>query len=187
VTSRPQLRKAAWALFERDGFDETTVKAIALAGGISPRTFFRYYSSKSELVWADFDTEIHRLRLNLAAADPAASLADTIRRAVIDASSTPRMPERRQRLLLTLITREPSLISGSAAPFARWRQAVADYAASRLQVHATHMVPMMLGYGAFSAWIAACELWLRADAADPGKLAELVDRAFRVQAALRSQ
>jgi len=99
----------------------------------------------------------------------------------------PGMPERRQRLLLTFITREPSLISGSAVPFAHWRQVVAEYAASRLQVHANHMVPMMLSYGAFSAWMAACELWLRGDEADPGKLAELVDRAFRAQAALGSQ
>jgi AcrR family transcriptional regulator len=41
---------AAMDLFEERGYDETTVDEIADRAGISRRSFFRYYSSKSDLM-----------------------------------------------------------------------------------------------------------------------------------------
>jgi AcrR family transcriptional regulator len=41
---------AAIELFGRKGYDETTVEEIVAAAGVSPRSFFRYFSSKSDLM-----------------------------------------------------------------------------------------------------------------------------------------
>ena len=40
-----EIAEAALELFERQGFDTTTVDQICVAAGISPATFFRYCNS----------------------------------------------------------------------------------------------------------------------------------------------
>lgn len=48
-----QVSDAAIDLFERNGVYGTTVDDIALAAGISQRTFFRYYPTKEHALFAD--------------------------------------------------------------------------------------------------------------------------------------
>ena len=62
------MARAALDLFNRQGYDETTVDEIAAAVGVSRRTFFRYYDSKREVVWGEFDAELVRLEQKLASA-----------------------------------------------------------------------------------------------------------------------
>jgi AcrR family transcriptional regulator len=47
---RQEIAHAAWLLFADRGYEETTVEAIAHAAGVSRRTFFRYFSSKEDVV-----------------------------------------------------------------------------------------------------------------------------------------
>ena len=44
------IQRAALELFEKQGYDATTVEEIAGAAGVSARTFFRYFESKIDLV-----------------------------------------------------------------------------------------------------------------------------------------
>lgn len=45
----------AWDLFERNGFDSTTMADIATAAGISRRTLFNYFPSKEALLYPAVD------------------------------------------------------------------------------------------------------------------------------------
>lgn len=47
---RNQIWDTAIDLFAEQGFDKTTVEDIARAAGVSQRTFFRYFSSRSDLM-----------------------------------------------------------------------------------------------------------------------------------------
>ena len=77
------MARAALELFARQGYDETTVDDIAAAVGISRRTFFRYFESKPDVVWGEFDAELVRLRDRLAEAPADDPLMDVLRRSVM--------------------------------------------------------------------------------------------------------
>jgi AcrR family transcriptional regulator len=47
--TRQAILDAARLLFDRQGYDGTTVRDIAEAAGVTERTFFRYFESKEEL------------------------------------------------------------------------------------------------------------------------------------------
>jgi len=91
-TTREHIARQALDLFDRRGFDATTVDEIASAVGISRRTFFRYYDSKRDVVWGEFDAEMVRLRDQLMGAPRDEPMMDVLRRAVV--ASNPRRSKR---------------------------------------------------------------------------------------------
>src|SRR5437763_9278501 len=69
--TRRELEGAALALFEDKGYEETTVEEIAGAVEVSPRTFFRYFRSKEDVllgVEAGQVSELRRIVLDCPAA-----------------------------------------------------------------------------------------------------------------------
>ncbi|PRZ18048.1 TetR/AcrR family transcriptional regulator [Nesterenkonia sandarakina] len=50
---RGELADVALRLFEERGYDQTPVDDIASAAGISPRTFYRYFGTKEEVLFGD--------------------------------------------------------------------------------------------------------------------------------------
>jgi AcrR family transcriptional regulator len=67
--TREALRDAAMELFSRRGFEGTTVEEIADACEVSPRTFFRYFPTKEDALFADADDRRAAL-LSVLAAQP---------------------------------------------------------------------------------------------------------------------
>jgi AcrR family transcriptional regulator len=59
--TREALQEAAIERFSRQGFDGTTVEEIAEACEVSPRTFFRYFATKEDVLFADAAARRERL------------------------------------------------------------------------------------------------------------------------------
>jgi AcrR family transcriptional regulator len=59
--TREALQEAAMERFSRQGFDGTTVEEIAEACEVSPRTFFRYFPTKEDVLFADGEARRERL------------------------------------------------------------------------------------------------------------------------------
>ena len=175
ITTRAELEHVAFELFERQGYEGTTVDDIASAAGIGRRTFFRYFASKNDVPWGNFAAELDRMRAWLAGCPADTPLMDAIRLAIVDFNTVPTEDlvwhRRRMRLILDV----PVLMSHSMLRFAEWRQVIADYVAERTGVPSCALLPQTIAYASLGAAIAAYEQWLHAD----GELTTLLDEAMR--------
>src|SRR5271170_7546528 len=52
---RDELSRHGMQLFIRDGFDQTTIEQIVDPLGVSKRTFFRYFDTKEDLIFAWYE------------------------------------------------------------------------------------------------------------------------------------
>ncbi|MFF2846066.1 mycofactocin system transcriptional regulator [Streptomyces sp. NPDC058001] len=176
LTSRAELEKLALGLFATHGFDETTVDDIAAAAGIGRRTFFRYYSSKNDVVWGDFEQELQRMRAWFADCAPEVPLMDALREAIVAFNhlDATQVPWHRQRM--TLILQVPALQAHSTLRYADWRAVIAEFVARRLGRPVDATLPQVIAYAALGTAVASYEQWLRDEDSD---LDTLLDRALR--------
>ncbi len=179
VTSRAELEHAALQLFVSHGFEATTVDDIATATGIGRRTFFRYFASKNDVVWGDFDSSLNDLRADLARADPAAPLLDALRRAVLTFNTydSDELPWHRDRM--RLILEVPALQAHATLRYAAWRTVIAEHAARVLGLSEEDLLPRLVGHLCLGAAVTAYEQWLAEPDAD---LEPLLDQALRALA-----
>jgi TetR/AcrR family transcriptional regulator, regulator of mycofactocin system len=180
VTSRDELEQVAFELFGRQGFDGTTVDDIAFAAGIGRRTFFRYFPSKNDVPWGNFDAELERMRVRLKQCPADTALMDAIRVAIVDFNliAPEQVPLHRRRM--ELILRTPALQAHSTLRYAAWRQVIAEFVGERLGQLPDALAPRTIAYVALGAAVAAYEQWLESDNAE---LSELLDRSMRELAA----
>jgi mycofactocin system transcriptional regulator len=170
ATSRVDLERVALDLFVRNGFAETTVADIATAAGISRRTFFRYYRSKNDVVWGDFDTLLQGMDDWLTRSPADLPLVPALKEAVVRFNAVPgeAVPAHRQRMELILYV--PALQAHSTLRYADWRGIVARFAARRLRMGADDLFPRLIGHLALGSAVAAYEQWLKDPTSDLGDL-----------------
>jgi mycofactocin system transcriptional regulator len=169
------VARAALDLFNRQGYDQTTVDEIAAAVGVSRRTFFRYYDSKREVVWGEFDAELVRLGQELASAPTDEPMMDVLRRAVVATNRFGAGELDELRIRMGLISTVPTLVAHSAVRYAEWCDVVAGFVAGRIGGTPDDLGPQTVARAALGAAIAAFTCWARYDADD---LTGEVDRAF---------
>jgi AcrR family transcriptional regulator len=66
LRTRRAIAAAALRLFDERGYEETTISDIAAAAEVSPRTFFSYFPSKDDVVFAEMDERLADMRARLA-------------------------------------------------------------------------------------------------------------------------
>jgi TetR/AcrR family transcriptional regulator, regulator of mycofactocin system len=178
-TTREQIARKALSLFDRHGFDDTTVDDIAAAVGIGRRTFFRYYETKREVVWGEFDAELVRLRGQLLDSDPDEPMQDVLRRAVVATNRFGAGELDELRIRIALISSVPTLIAHSAVRYSEWCQVVAEFVARRMDTTPEALGPQTVARASLGAATAAFTCWARGGTDD---LTSEVDRAFQLVA-----
>lgn len=58
ASSRETLAEAACELFLEQGYEATSIADIATRAGVSRSSFFNYFSSKGDILWAAFDERV---------------------------------------------------------------------------------------------------------------------------------
>ena len=82
--TREAIRQAALRLFVERGYDATAVEQIAAAADVAPRTFYRYFPTKEDVVFDDPEAEA-TLRRAMAERRGGESDVERIARAMLDA------------------------------------------------------------------------------------------------------
>ncbi|NDK30213.1 mycofactocin system transcriptional regulator [Nesterenkonia haasae] len=175
LTSAESLGRTGLDLFIKYGFDNVTVEDISEAAGIGRRTFFRYFSSKNDLPWGDFDGLLLRMRSRLAEVPAETPLFDALRESVVDFNRFPEdeIPFLRQRMMVLLTT--PTLVAHSALRYQDWRKVVAEFVAERLGVAWHSHIAITLGQVCLGISLSAYEEWLVDETL---LLGELIDGGF---------
>lgn len=108
MRTRAALIEAALDLFERQGYEATTIDEIAAAADVSPRTFFRYFATKEDVALGDdLGPEIVRL---LAQRPLEESILESVRHVVAEAlAMTPDDDQSALLRRLRLVYRTPVL------------------------------------------------------------------------------
>jgi mycofactocin system transcriptional regulator len=166
VTTHSQLSQTALKLFIERGFDQTTVDEIAKAAGVGRRTLFRYFQTKNDLPWGNFDPLLEGMRVTLAHADKNLPIIDALREAVIEFNNFPPdeldIHRNRMRLLLNV----PTLLAHSTLRYAEWRQVIAEFVANRMGVKPNELPPQTIAWACLGICLAAYEQWLGREDAD---------------------
>ena len=85
--TRAALKYAALELADRLGPDKVSIEAIALAAGVSPRTFFNYFASKEDAILGGAPSDPSPLADYLRARPDGEAPLDALRAASATASS----------------------------------------------------------------------------------------------------
>jgi AcrR family transcriptional regulator len=171
--TRAEIAEAALVLFERDGYENTTVEQIAATAGVSSATFFRYFAAKEDVLFAHEAESAEALAIRVrgradrgrtvaALAEPVAEYGNSL----VD-GTVPRLT----RLVMTTRTLE----ARSLRMRLRWEQAVAHELAREAGLEHAGLAETTIAAVAVSCLTSALRHWDYESA----ELGALVARAFQ--------
>jgi mycofactocin system transcriptional regulator len=162
ATDHSAIERAAFVLFQQQGFDDTTMEQIAQAVGVGKRTLFRYFPSKNDIPWGQFDESLRYFRAQFDAVDPATSLADAVHGCVVSFNDYDEADLDQHRLRMRLILTTPALQAHSAIKYEAWRRVIAEYVAKRTSTTPDDRFARLIGHVSLAVSVAAYEQWLNA-------------------------
>jgi AcrR family transcriptional regulator len=176
--TREAIIEAALDMFERQGFDATTVEDIAAAAEVSPRTFFRYFDSKLDLVMARNTAKESHIAPLLAArpADegPLEALRQVLQELMGDRLADPSVVREFQVLM-----NSPTLRDKAREHFFEEEAELVSAFAARLGTDDDDLATnVMAGAAAYTIWT-VIDRWI-ADGGDVGRLSPMIDQAFEL-------
>jgi TetR/AcrR family transcriptional regulator, regulator of mycofactocin system len=175
------IADAALGLFETYGYDSTTVEQIATTAGVSPATFFRYFATKEDVLFADEDASaVSMLELVAGRTDRGASIAALAEPVLAYAESMIGPGSPNSRRLTRLVMTTPSLEARSLRMRLRWERDIARLLADEAGLTTPTLAHTMISAVAVSCLTSAYRHWSREESAEA--LLRLVREAFDVVA-----
>jgi AcrR family transcriptional regulator len=164
--TRQLIADEAFALFDAQGFQDTTLRQIADAAEVSPRTVSAYFPVKEELVFSEHEEVFDDLERRLAERGPEVTAADTLR-AWLVALLEERGPQaRRSRRVRELVESDPALRTYERGLQERAERIVAAAVAADLGLPEDDLVPHMVGAATIATLDALGHRLKEGDAAD---------------------
>ncbi|HEX8804109.1 MAG TPA: TetR family transcriptional regulator [Acidimicrobiales bacterium] len=179
--TREAIIDAALDLFEENGFDATTVEDIAEAADVSPRTFFRYFDSKLDVVMVrnkvesdEFEGLVAAFAEASGAGGPVEATHQVIRRQLERLAADDRSSELRElRVCLTT----PSLRAMTLEHFHEHQDGLAKVYAAVMGVEEGSLRARLLASVVSTTMWAVVDQWIT-EGGRRERLLPMVDEAF---------
>ncbi len=160
------LQDEALRLFSERGFEGTTIEDITEAVDVAPRTFFRYFATKDEIVLGSPERLRTAMAASLAAQDGELPVLEAVVRAVSGLDPDGRMtrsPQGRKRLQLRAEVAEQStqVRAGLLRSYAAQEEAIVAFVAQRCGLSpTTDVFPQLVGAAVSAAIRVGLNTWL---------------------------
>jgi AcrR family transcriptional regulator len=172
---RKRIHDSALELFEEKGFEGTTISEIASAAETSPRTVFRHFGSKEELIFLRSPSMLALVR-DLLSDRPASEPPYQAVKAALCALAERFESERAEWMRrVRIIADSPTLSRRQAEVREAWIRGLAEGVAARQGAEGPNLECVAVVLSAFGALSAAWDFWVEAETSS---LPELLDRAF---------
>jgi AcrR family transcriptional regulator len=149
--TREAIVVAALRLFEERGFDETTIADIAEAADIAPRTFFGYFPSKEDVVFADFPETLEGLSARLRDRAEDETAIDAIRAWIDGVLEDFDLRDERERCRKRVIGESPALAAHNRALMGQVEELLAEHIAHDLGDRPDDVRPRMIASAVIGA------------------------------------
>ncbi len=177
---RAEIRRAALGLFVERGFDETRTEDIAAAAGISPRSFFRYFATKEDvLVSGSVAFGVH-VRAALEQRPAGEDVWTALRRCLDPLLDVMDADPGHSLAMMRVIMSAPSLRAAHFEKHLAWEELLRPVVVER---GGDELRASVLTHAAMAALDSALFEWVRQDGATP--LSRLADLVFETQGSLR--
>lgn len=160
LQTRHRIEEAAFELFGRDGFDGTTVEAIAAAADIAPRTFFYYFPTKEDVVLADYAGRLERIVDQLGQRPDTESPWEALRASFLVVAADYDTERKQLIRRFQVMATAPSVYARSLQLQAGWEDAVAAVLAERMGCETENLGPRLLASCALSSMRSSQRHWI---------------------------
>lgn len=141
-------------LFLEHGYATTTIPMIAAASEVSRTSVFRYWGSKSEIIWSVFDLHTKRLGELLRTADATMPTMQIVREQVVENMKRSMSDSTLWRERFIVLESAPELRSEESAHWMAWADSVAEFVAPRHGFRDGDVVPQSIGGAIQAAFLA---------------------------------
>ncbi|MFS4506422.1 TetR/AcrR family transcriptional regulator [Clavibacter sp. Sh2141] len=177
-SSRATLEEAAAELFLENTYAATTVEQIAQRAGVSRATFFNYFASKADLLWAGLDDTLRAFGEALASTDPEEPAVDAVVDALVRAART-----RGEGWLPLALTQHEVMglgpdVAGEGVTRAAPLVDPVAQALARASAHRASAAPVRIAAAALAATTAAAVIAWAGEGVGRGPLDDAVRRAL---------
>src|SRR5437899_1150762 len=176
--TRRDLEAAALALFEANGYEDTTVEQIAAAVEVSPRTFFRYFRSKDDVLFGYEEDQLAELRRIIRDCPTAATDLSALEEVLLTFANY--LAEEHQPLLTraTIVAQHSRLRERSLRVQRSWELTLADELARQAGMDSPDLGLLVLAASSMGALNVAVRVWQ--SSGGQGSLVHVAKRALEL-------
>jgi AcrR family transcriptional regulator len=161
--TRERIEAAALHLFADRGFDATTVDEIAAQAEVSPRTFFRYFATKDDVLFGGRDAQLEALDKAVGDRPTGESEQAVVCNALVTFSEFLQDHGGAYLVRRRLTERNPSLLGSELVEQRRWEQLLARSLAQQSGRSEPSFEQRVLAGSGVAALAVAVHEWYQSD------------------------
>jgi AcrR family transcriptional regulator len=162
--TRATLEARALERFLAEGYEPVRLEDLCAECLVSTRTFFRYFTSKEDLVLGRLRSHLELANLLFARQPASAPLLVSLRAVIAETVADYAADPDRELARLRLVTTTPALEAGLGRVFAGFERLVRRFAAERMKTEEDARAPRLVAAAAVAAFRVGLEMWVASEA-----------------------